>query len=80
MSGFFYFKIWIHVVADFHELDIKYDKDIKMCGNVTWAGKSSMEVTMNLHQVRPRLVHKSLNICRSTAKQLSCNYLVVILL
>lgn len=25
-------------------------KDIKMCGNVTWSGTSSMEITMNLHQ------------------------------
>ncbi|XP_038066787.1 acyl-coenzyme A thioesterase 9, mitochondrial-like [Patiria miniata] len=35
---------------DLHEVEIQYDKDIKMCGNVTWAGKTSMEVTMRLHQ------------------------------
>ncbi|XP_033643173.1 acyl-coenzyme A thioesterase 9, mitochondrial-like [Asterias rubens] len=45
---------------NFHELDIKYDKDIKMCGNVTWAGKSSMEVTMNLHQKQDDINWKKL--------------------
>ncbi|XP_022085419.1 acyl-coenzyme A thioesterase 9, mitochondrial-like [Acanthaster planci] len=35
---------------DLHEVEIKYNRDIKMCGSVTWAGKTSMEVTMHLHQ------------------------------
>ena len=26
-------------------------KDVRMCGHVTWVGKSSMEVTMTLKQV-----------------------------
>ncbi|XP_076454453.1 acyl-coenzyme A thioesterase 9, mitochondrial-like [Babylonia areolata] len=35
---------------DLHNLAISPYKDVKMCGHVTWVGKSSMEVTMTVEQ------------------------------
>ncbi|XP_072034992.1 acyl-coenzyme A thioesterase 9, mitochondrial-like isoform X2 [Amphiura filiformis] len=37
---------------DLHEGTICADSDIKMTGHVTWAGKTSMEVTMKLKQLK----------------------------
>ncbi|EDO45232.1 predicted protein [Nematostella vectensis] len=37
---------------DLHDHAVLPDQDIKMEGNVTWAGRSSMEVTMRLSQLR----------------------------
>lgn len=35
---------------DLHDTTISPYKDVKMCGQVTWAGRSSMEVTMTVEQ------------------------------
>ncbi|KAK3086446.1 hypothetical protein FSP39_018538 [Pinctada imbricata] len=49
---------------------LSQDRDIKMTGNVTWAGTSSMEITMNLEQEDddgwvPYLVAKFLMVARN---------------
>lgn len=36
------------------------DQDVKLCGNVTWAGQTSMEVTMTLEQTQDNAVKKLL--------------------
>jgi hypothetical protein len=38
-------------LAELSQDGIVPDKDIKMSGKVTWAGKTSMEITMELEQV-----------------------------
>lgn len=47
------FKNFLHKIIFFLEkqAEIVPDIDISMTGNVTWAGKSSMEVTTTLQQV-----------------------------
>ncbi|KAI8514049.1 Acyl-coenzyme A thioesterase 9, mitochondrial [Branchiostoma belcheri] len=46
-----------------HEQFIYPDCDIRMTGNVTWTGKTSMEVTMQLEQLRMEKWHKMLDAC-----------------
>ena len=43
--------VLVALVTELTEKGIVSDKDIKMTGKVTWAGKSSMEMTMDLDQV-----------------------------
>ena len=43
-------EFWI-MLTELSQAGIMPDKDIKMSGKVTWAGKTSMEITMELDQV-----------------------------
>ncbi|TKR80324.1 hypothetical protein L596_014413 [Steinernema carpocapsae] len=46
---------------DFHEQEITSDQDIEMHGHVSWVGRSSIEVTMNLKQ-KPYDSHEPVDI------------------
>lgn len=52
MFLFHAFKQFLHKIIFLEkQAEIVPDVDISMTGNVTWAGKSSMEVTTTLQQV-----------------------------
>lgn len=40
-----------YIITTEKQTEIVPDIDVRMMGNVTWAGRSSMEVTMKLQQV-----------------------------
>ena len=44
-------SIYFISVLELGDQPISAFKDIKMTGNCTWAGNTSMEITMNLEQV-----------------------------